>query len=128
MHAAASRTFHLVLCLQEAREGLAAAKAAMAKEDIDALTSEEEDGDPYQQPQQQQQQLATQQGPSELHLSWERSVRVSTVGLTPTPRQDGCAEVPTLLVALNRKVELYPGCSSAAKKEVQLTNKVRNGI
>jgi hypothetical protein len=78
--------------------------------------------DPYQQPQQQQQ-AAAQSGPSELHLSWERGVRVSTVALTP--RQDGSAASPTLLVGLNRKVELYPGCSSAAKTEVQLSDKVR---
>jgi hypothetical protein len=93
----------------------------MAKEDIDALTSDEDD-DPYQQPQQQQQ-PAAQSGSSELHLSWERGVRVSTVALTP--RQDGSAASPTLLVGLNRKVELYPGCSSAAKTEVQLSDKVR---
>jgi hypothetical protein len=99
---------------------LAAARAAMDKEDLESLTSSEE-GDPFQQPQQQQ--LATQQGPSELHLSWDRGVRVSSVALTP--RQDGCAASPTLLVGLNRKVELYPGCSSTAKTEVQLSDKVR---
>lgn len=109
-----------VICLQEARDGLAAARTAMAKEDVDALTSSDEE-DPYQQPQQQQQ--ASQQGPSELHLSWDRGVRVSTVALTPG--QSGYAASPTLLVGLNRKVELYPGCSAAAKTEVQLTEKVR---
>eukprot|EP00882_Tetradesmus_deserticola_P009379 GHRQ01009899.1.p2 GENE.GHRQ01009899.1~~GHRQ01009899.1.p2 ORF type:complete len:363 (+),score=86.88 GHRQ01009899.1:277-1365(+) len=105
---------------KEARDGLAAARAAMTKEDVDALTSDE-DADPYQQLPQQQ--PAAQACPSEVQLSWERGVRVSTVALTP--RQDGTAASPTLLVALNRKVELYPGCSREAKTEVQLTNKVR---
>ncbi|KAF6265332.1 hypothetical protein COO60DRAFT_1623953 [Scenedesmus sp. NREL 46B-D3] len=39
--------------------------------------------------------------------------------------KDGSAASPTLLVGLNRKVELYPGCCSAAKTEVQLSEKAQ---
>lgn len=108
--------------LQEARDGLALARAAMKREELDALTSDEEEDINQAAP---QQQPPNPSGPSELHLSWDRGSRVSTVALVPGG--DGTAASGMLLVALNRKVELYAGCNPVARTDVPVADKVRAG-